>query len=53
MSVFFPKRLSASPESSSLALFGAGLHLAPFVFQPERLRNKPAVPYIREVPSRL
>jgi hypothetical protein len=53
MSVFLPKRLSVSPDLTAALPQSAGLHLLPFVFQPERLRNRPAAPHILDVPSRL
>jgi hypothetical protein len=52
MSVFLPKRLSASPDQIPVPP-SAGLHLVPLVFQPARLRNRPVAPHILEIPSRL
>jgi hypothetical protein len=52
MSVFLPKRLSVSPDQIA-APPSAGIHLVPFVFQPTRLRNRPAATHIHEIPSRL
>jgi hypothetical protein len=52
MSVFLPKRLSASPDQVSAAP-GAGLHLTPIVFQPARLKRSLAATYILQAASRL